>query len=267
MFADIFEPVPTRSSFYDDDIVKLAFLTMLKQIVLSRSSVRHLIHAIQRGQDTVHIFSGILQLWLECAHIQAVNSAAYGTGSQALFASTGMDRRLGVILPIEIDDNFYNREKARLFEKIAYVDSALYNVIGFATDAARKDSVLRSGLVQAGALSLAIVAFINEDFQASDLIDFATKKGRSHDANLTRRANAVHEHLSLPPIPLKVIHDEASTLSVLIHQATFRRFWRDQQLNERRHYCSLLVAALLGDFGKGEDKYAWTRSLFRKILA
>jgi hypothetical protein len=259
--------VPTRSSFYDADIVELAFLAMLKQIVLSRSSVRHLIHAIQQGSDKVHIFSGILQLWLECVHIQVVNQAAYGTVSQTV-DNHHFDGRLPTqrSLPIEIDGNFYNREKARLFEKISHVDSALYNVINFAIDAARRDSILRRGLIEAGSLSLVIVAFINDDFQASDLINVATKKGRFHRTMLTRRVNTDGESHLLPPISSKVIHDEASTLSVLIHQATFRSFWHDQQLNERRHYCSLLVVALLGNFGDSNDKYAWTRSLFRKIL-
>jgi hypothetical protein len=256
---------PNRPQFYDAEIVELAFLAMLKQIILSRSSVRHLIHAIQQGTHKAHIFSGILQLWLECTHVQVLNSAAY-TVSHRAFIAGSLDKRLGAVLSIDVDEDFYNREKARLFEKAAHIDIALYNVISFATDAARKDNVLRNSLVEAGALSLVVVAFINEDFQASDLINFATKKGQLREAMLAHRVNANNESPSLPLIPSKVIHDEALNLSALIHKATFRKFWRDQQLSERRHHCLSLVAALLGDFGGSDDKYSWTRSLFRKIL-
>lgn len=263
--ADIIEF--TQPQFYDSEIVDLAFLAGLKLILLNGDSAGHLISALGACtlEDVVRISSSIIRLWLECIQVQIQNEMAYGVSSHHRIIK-GLDGRLLPDTPIDVDEDFHDREKARLFQRVSNVDTALYNIILFATDAVQKSPTIRCGMLNAGALSLVIVAFANSDFRPSSLLT-PTKRGKQKGAGVGQIA-AIDVNFHAPsPIPLDVIEAEASTLSVLMHDAAFRESWRDKQLYTRRRLCSSFINVLLGDFGKRDDRYAWTRALFRKILA
>ncbi|KIM86727.1 hypothetical protein PILCRDRAFT_314087 [Piloderma croceum F 1598] len=259
-----------RPRFYGSDIVELAFLTMLKLVVLNGDAAEHFMCALGpcSRQIIVHIFSGIFGMWIECIQVQQQiqHNAGYQSAGYLQIGHKSRGDRAPPGIPIDADESFYNREKSRLFEKVANVDMALYNVIIFATNASRWSESVRRAMLDAGALSLVIVAFVNADFLPSNLV-VAGMKGKEKEtgSGCTRNAVDGYYHPS-GPIPLSVIQAEAATLSVLMHDATFRGTWHKSQLNIRRRLCSSLVDALLGDFGDRNDKYAWTRSLFRKIL-
>jgi hypothetical protein len=112
-----------------------------------------------------------------------------------------------------------------------------------------------------------IIAFINADFLAPSLVDLTRKKGKQVIAKSVRALIGCNLDGSSSPISSDVIQAEASTLSVLMHRAAFRETWNQQQFDDRRHLCSLLVHLLLGDFGGPDDSYKWMRALFWKILA
>lgn len=255
----------SRSQFYDSEIVELAFLAMLKQILLAGSSAVHLVDAIAQiaHQDIISIFSGVIQLWLECIRLQVQTQLTYGT-------NTGFERRPmthGMALPP--DDNLYDREKHRLFQKTSNLDTALYNIIEFCALAARRHRAIRFCMLDAGVLSLVIIAFVNADFLAPSLVDLTLKKGKQMKVPSAGAGNRYNQDCLLPPPPISsdIIQAEASVLSVLMHRAAFRGTWHRQQFNDRRRLCSLLVHSLLGNFGETDDRYIWTRALFRKILA
>jgi hypothetical protein len=167
------------------------------------------------------------------------------------------------------DDNIYDREKHRLFQKASNLDTALYNIIKFCTMAARRHRTIRFCMLDAGVLSLVIIAFVNASFLAPSLVDLTLKKGKQMKVKSVGAGNRHNQHCSLPPssISSDIIQAEASTLSVLMHSSAFRETWHRQQFNDRRNICSLLVHSLLGDFGETDDRYTWTRALFWKILA
>jgi hypothetical protein len=164
-------------------------------------------------------------------------------------------------------DNLHDQEKRRLFQKASNVDTALYNIIKFSIMAARHDRTTRFCMLDAGVLSLVILAFVNVDFLAPSLVDLWRKKGKHANSKSVNAETGYNLDGSPSPIPSDVIQAEASTLSVLMHRAAFRETWQQQQYNDRHHLCSLLVHFLLGDFGEPDDSYTWTRALFRKILA
>jgi len=188
--------------------------------------------------------------------MQIQNESIYDASSHSgSFINKTRERRMAPGMEsIDADENFHDREKTLLFERVSNVDAALYKIIIFATEAAQTSTTIRCGLVDAGALSLVIVAFVNAQFLPSNLLDMGSTKGKKAD----------HLHI---PIPSDVIRTEAVTLSALMHDSKFRKSWREKQFNIRRRLCSSLVDALLGDFGQRDDRSAWTRSLFRKILA
>jgi hypothetical protein len=234
---------------------------MLKLVLLNGDSAGHFMSALEACslEDVVRISSGIIQLWLECIQMQVQHASTYGISSNyANFRS--FERRLSPQESISAngDENMHNREKTRLFQKVSNADIALYNIIMFATDAARRSPTLRRSMLVAGALSLVVVAFTNADFVPSNLIDAAVKgkQKAGHTGNIGS------QYSTPSPVPFNVINDEAATLSSLIHHAPFRESWSKKQFNIRRHLCSSLVEVLLGGFGKKDDRHTWTRALF-----
>ena len=263
--------VASSFHFHDSEVVELAFLAMLRQILSAGSSALHLIDAISQiePQNMTLIFSGVIRLWLECIQMQVQTQLTYSTRSYgAVFRNDNQDPGMSLHLSVIADNNIYDREKRRLFQKVLNVDSALYNIIKFSAIAARRHRTIRFCMLDAGALSLVIVAFVNADFLAPSLTDLTRKKSKRAKAEPASAENGYNLDRSPSPIPSDVIQTEASTLSVLMHSAAFRATWQRQQFNDRRHLCSLLVRLLLGDFGESDDdKYVWTRALFWKILA
>lgn len=250
----------TRSEFYDSEIVELAFLTILKHVLESGHHARYLIKSIEKcpREGIVCIFAGTIRLWLECVAMQIRDD----TLRHAAPLNNIRGTRTEVELPIHVDESFYDREKSRLFEKTANTDAALYNIVKFATKSAYCSTTIRCGMLDAGALSLVIVAFINTDFQLPAFIDVSRKRRRK--TGQSERSENPGSRTS--PIPEDVIRAEAATLTALIHTPTFRQAWRDEEFNIRRYLCSLLVDGLLGRRGEINDRYAWTNALFRKIL-
>jgi len=172
----------------------------------------------------------------------------------------------GETVPIDVDENFYHREKGRLFQMALNRNTALYNTIKFATMAARRNTPVRRAMLEAGALSLVLAAFVNADFQIPNLLHASRGKKNCKEAKLGCRGDSNSISPPTLPIPLKVIHAEASTLTVLIHNTTFRKAWPDESFGDRRYLCSLLVDSLLAGGGDVDHRYAWTRALFQKIL-
>jgi hypothetical protein len=265
--------VTSRFQFYDPEIVDLAFLAMLKQILSTGSSAAHLVDAIAKigHQDIISIFSGVIRLWLECIQLQAkthlkyyANSHTGSLGSEILMGNAEIiNQRM-----FDADGNMYDREKCRLFQKVSNLDTALYNIIKFCAMAARRHRTIRFCMLDAGVLSLVITAFVNAGFLAPSLIDLTGEKGKQMKLKSSGAGNRYNQNsFSPPPISSDVIQAEASMLSVLMHRVAFRETWHRQQFDDRRHLCSLLVHSLLGNFGETGDRYTWTRALFWKILA
>jgi hypothetical protein len=176
--------------------------------------------------------------------------------------------RAATAIPIDIDETFYDREKSRLFERTSNTDTALYNSIRFATEGAHRSAALHRGMLDAGALSLVLVAFVSADYKLPGLIDVSRlRRTRTTEVGSGRRENPDLARSRASPIPSNVICEEASTLTVLIHNPTFRQTWTDERFYTRRFLCSLLVDALLERHEDIDGSYIWTNALFRKILA
>jgi len=78
-------------------------------------------------------------------------------------------------------------------------------------------------MLEAGALSLVLAAFVNVDPQTPNLLHVSRGKKNGREAKLGCRENSNYISPPTLPIPLKVIHAEPSTLTVLIHNTRFRK--------------------------------------------
>lgn len=193
---------------------------MLQHVVVSGDSAQHLMDALAQGshQDTVHVFSDFVRLWLECTSL-LVHCETSGSSDWRVNASTAnMERQrpADVALPDDQDQRFYSHEKNRLFHKIYKVDDALYNVLKFTTFTAHQSVDIRWGMLDAGVLALILAAFVNGDFQPPSLIDVSGAGGDVNASTDRARRRETFDVEYTPPLPisLDVIHTEASTLSV-----------------------------------------------------
>jgi hypothetical protein len=118
-------------------------------------------------------------------------------------------------------------------------------------------------MLDAGALSLVVVAFVNADFLPSDLIEAGTKRIQKY-TKPGYTTNVDSQCHASSPIPFGVIHASALMLSTSMRRTGFQKSWQDNQFSIRRHLCSLLVDVLLDET---EDRHACTRTLFRKVVA
>jgi hypothetical protein len=234
---------------------------MLKHIVLSGDSARHLMNALAESsyEDSVYIFSGVLRLWLECVGMQVQKILAPESDHSSILSARLF--RGGVVPEVESEQTSYDREKERFIRKIVDVDNALLNLIKFATETANESATARSGLLDAGGLALVLFAFINPDFKLSGLVYNSTKQGTKRGGGPGPREASLCQ-----PLSLSAINAEASTLSVSIRSPKFRRTWEGRRFQTRLALCSSLVYSLLGEDGM-DDRHAVTRALFRKIVA
>ena len=229
---------------------------MLKHILMSGDSARHLIDAIAQisHQKITFIFSDITRLWLEYAGQEKLDRIGLAGRAPVSYAHNPST------VPIDVDETFCDREQRRLFQKVLYVDVAIYNIIKFCTKVAHCSAILRQGILEAGVLSLVLVAFANAEFHLSALTRALEKQRRKKSLV---EAGSSSEH-SLAPLAA-AINDDASTLTVLIQYPSFLESWSDEQIRMRRLLGSSLVDALLGNLADIDEKYVWTRALFRKF--
>lgn len=256
-----------RSQFYEAETVKLAELSMLRHIVVSGDTARHLMEAIAgcSRQDAAHIFTGFVRLWLECAYFTMRGETPelpYMEESQDPQVRKGTSRIPD--LPVEGKLGFGAFEKNRLLRKISNVDEALYNVLEFVLRACQCSVDVHLGMLDAGVLGLILAAFTNAEYYPSALI--AAKKGDHLDSARQER-ETVDVGRSLPmAIPLDVIHAETSQLALLMGNPAFRQCWRDDQFSDRLRLCSTLLDALLDDRGEMDDDWVSTRDVLGGLL-
>lgn len=229
-------------------MVSLAILCILKRVIKSKNGARTFTNVITRGSpDDVHrVFSGIVRLWLESAVEQMEKTSdieAWGGSVSALSKTTLLER-----------------EKASFFQKMHGRDSVLIAVITFVADgaAAMNTAGSRQAMAEAGVLALVLSAFVCKDFKLETLME------------PTRRAKAIHRETrdaSMIPAPSPMaINTEASTLSVLMHNASFQRNWQGSSFAQRIGVCATLVNSLFPVADTG-DQYTITRALFLRIVA
>lgn len=227
---------------------------MLNHIVKSGDSAQNLINTITRssGDDIIRIFSGFMRIWFECIGLQVQHDLDARAARSSDGFSVSEDRVVsGMVPPVEQEHSFYEREKNSFFQKIVKVDSVLFNVIKFATECAFRGATVRTGMLHSGGLALVLTAFVNADYRLGGLIDVPGKQSKSGE--------------TWPP-SLGAINAEASTLSVLIHQAKFQKNWRGSRFTTRVTLCSMLVDSLFGGEEEQDNDYAVTRALFNKIV-
>ncbi|KAF7969941.1 hypothetical protein HWV62_25561 [Athelia sp. TMB] len=242
--------------FYDQEIVNLSTLAILKHVLSSGNSARHLIAIIAQSkpQHITLIFSKIVWLWAECCLSQITEKVM---GDPHL----GWDRSqfvVGIVAPV-VDTSFYGREKTRLWERASNSDTAVYNILHFTTRAAGFGLPMRQAMMDAGVLALVPLAYVNQRFQTEKMLE-CVKHPRCGS-----RGEAY-------PIPLDVINAEAATLASLVATPGFRANWSGQAYMARRAACSQFLKVLFGNAGESgqsselEEKYWWMRALYQKIV-
>lgn len=164
----------------------------------------------------------------------------------------------GVPLSLDSDENFYKRERKILFRKVSNVDSALFNTLKFFGRAAHESDRIRLGMLEAGALSVVLSAFVSAEFLLGSLVHQSTSSGGMDVSS--------SDNIDIAPISIDQVNQEASALTILIRKPTFRATWGRQKFEIRRRFCSGLTQILLGtDDADVDPKYLWTLALFKKI--
>ena len=243
-----------RSEHYEPDTVKTAHLAILKQIVTQGNNQSHLITAIAREtcRDIVRIFSGIIRLWLFQGTI--LNDADTEGGIQ-----TPPQQRIFCDSPAKpVPVGFYQVERSALFREFAGRESPCNNLLEFFIKASQGNSSITRGILDAGGLSLILMAFTSTEFTAPRLTDEV--QGKRPLLNLDDPG-----YPSTAPIPMQVINYDAATLTVLMHSRQFRSYWSDHTFRLRKALCSLLLRRLTSK--PLDTSHAWTRALFLKILS
>jgi hypothetical protein len=242
----------------------MAFLALLKHIVLSGGTAQHLLNVLAEGshEDTVRVFSGVIHLWLEYIGLQIKNDAA---ARQAKFSlvSEGQSRfeDLPPVAEAIVKKTFYGEAKRSFYEKILDVDTALYNIIQFAAKAAKQNRTTRLGMLDAGCLVLVLTAFANHDFKLAGLVSMPGE-GRAEEAKMGR-GKAIDSTASCPfRLSVAAINAGASTLLVVMRYNTFREFLGEHRFNTRLSLCSSLVDSMIGEDGGSRE----TRALFTQIV-
>jgi hypothetical protein len=163
----------------------------------------------------------------------------------------------------DIHKAFCSREKEAIMVKIMNLDTALYHMLRFATEAAKQNATVRLAMLGAGSLALPLTAFANAEFRLSSLIsDLGKEAPQGAKLGISNNVDAK----ASPPISLAAINAEASTLSFVFHSSKFKKSWYGQSLSTRLSLCSSLVFSLLGKDEWPDEGYEVTRALFRKIF-
>jgi hypothetical protein len=249
----------------------LALLTIFKYIIVGGDAVQHLTAILTRSSslDTAHIMSEIVQLWLEYVDTrgaddllveQARSVILNGAWAQSLHV---MDPGVHPAAPL-LDETVYCREKSLLFSKILkkqpsihpFNDTALSSIIHFIIFAAKQSITLQRGLLDAGALAVVLIAFVDGVPILSNLLD-TFKHLPSHRQS---------KHNVTSYISLSSIRTEASKLLDMIQTPAFQVLLKTRIFTKRRRICLPLLDALLGLGGGVDDEYSDLRDILKDIL-
>jgi hypothetical protein len=233
---------------------------MLKHIVLSGESARHLINVLAETsyEEVVYIFSAILRLWLECVSIQVQP----GFLPESELISSKIFGGTAVMPQIKREKTSYDHEQDHFIRKIADVDNALLNLIKFATEATNESPTMRHGILDAGGLAFVLFAFVSPDFKLPGLVDDLARQGVKRGGVSDNRESSQYQ-----PLSMDAINAEASTLSVLIRSSKFRQTWQSRRFKTRLALCSSLVYSMLEEDGGMDDRHTVARLIFREIIA
>ncbi|KAF7983691.1 hypothetical protein HWV62_19609 [Athelia sp. TMB] len=258
----------TRSESYDDEMVALSTLVILKRVIITSDHAQAFLKVITRGsQEDVHrVFSGIVWVWLECTaeQLQKINQMADNRNGGAM--AIPFDKKTGVV-PVVSESNqrsLLDREKAAFFQKVHGLDSALFSVITFTANCAASmgNASTRQAIVDAGVLALVLTAFVCADYKLGTLIE----PMRQAEASKARPSGNNNQDASVIPTPTPAsINAEASTLSVLVHNPSFQRNWQKSKFTQRINVCAGLVTSLFPATETGGQD-AVTRGLFARIV-
>jgi hypothetical protein len=248
----------TSAQFYDAEVVDLALLVTLKQIVSNRAEPLISVLANSSHESTVHLFSGLIRLWLECTRLQ-INSEL-----DSCININNSFEYMTVPQVETVHKSFSNQEREAFMVQTMNTDTALYHMLRFATETAKQNDTVRLGVLDGGSLALVLMAFANIEFRLSGLVSVPRKEGVPKGTKSGYRSNVDAE--ASEPISLAAINAEASALSIFIHSPKFNDSWQGKRLSTRLSLCSSLVNSLFGRDNVADEGYEVTRALFKKIV-
>lgn len=240
-------------------------------MVAGGTTARQLVTVLTRSScdDIKYIASSIIQLWLEYAAVrdQSVGYVHEPTGF--LDTNGSLVASYSNVLPnpsAKVDSTFYGEEKTRLFSGIEAKqscilprnDRSLLKIVHFFTQAAQQSITARWGLVEAGTLSLALMAFVDGVPILSDLFDTFR---RPITGPKSKRQEAKSRF-----IPLDSINSEACSLLDTIQTPAFQAVLRHEMFSKRKRMCRSLLDAILGRYGCLDDEYSEIRMVLDDIL-
>lgn len=234
----------------------MAHLAMLKHIITCGDRAMHMLATIaqQTYRDIVRIFSGIFRLWISSLVHILHKEAADRMGEGSYWFHSGTNATAPEI-PTVI--KFFKLERDLLFQEVSGRESPVRHMLKFCIKASRLEAHISRGMLDAGGLALILMAFSNREFIPTRLanIDY----GRQLFAHPADRG-----YPTAIPIPIRLINDEAATLTALMNDPPFRSSWPEQSFRSRKNLCSYLLKEFMG--ATLDERYSWARALFLKIL-
>jgi hypothetical protein len=255
----------SRQQYYDAEIVDLSLLTILKYIVINSDVVKHLTVVLGKApcHDVTDIASGVIQLWLEYASVREQPDESLDIPGH-LSISADFTGGRGLPGRVEKDETFYAHEKGLFFSKILSKqtpilprnDTALSRIVHFITAATRQSLTIQWGFLDAGALAVVLIAFMDGVPMLSDLLD--AFRLPPNDPKSKQKAMSC--------IPLSSIRTEANKIWDMTQNPAFQVLLQTQIFTKRRRMCASLLDALLGPGGGVDDVYSELRDVFDGIL-
>lgn len=256
----------------------LALLTIFKYIVTGGNATRHLTVIFRRSpsRDTTHIVAAVVQLWLEYANTREPTDLADPTfESGFLHPPLELSQVLSVV-PNQIEkpeETFYEHEKSLLFAKILKKqsqilprnDTALFSIIHFLSSAAQQSMTIQWSFLDAGALAVVLIVFVDGVPILSDHLDAFRHHTDGHQPKRQTFGKSRQNALS-PCISLSLISTEAAKLLDTARSPAFQVLLQTQIFTRRRRICLSLLDVLLGSGGGVDDMYTELRDIFEDIL-
>jgi hypothetical protein len=249
----------------------LALLTIFKYIVAGgNAAVQHLTAILTRSSslDAAHIMSEILQLWLQYVDMREAHELLVEQTRLVTFNGDWV-QSLNSFDPVLhsaplLEETVCCHKKSLFFSKILkkqpsihpFNDTALSSIIHFIIFAAKQSITLQRGLLDAGALAVVLIAFVDGVPILSNLLD--TFKHLPSDRQ--------SKHNVTSYISLSSIRTEASKLLDMIQTPAFQVLLKTRIFTKRRRICLPLLDALLGLGGGVDDEYSDLRDILIDIL-
>jgi hypothetical protein len=219
-----------------------------------------------------------MQLWFEYVDLRTQSdshtphTALRNTGASLVWSY----EHPGIGQPAQLlEETFYDHEKNLIFSKLLkrqsphlpWNNSTLSSIIHFIAYAAQQSMIIRWGMIEAGALAVILIAFVDGVPMLSNAVDtFRYPRSDLQSTLGTSSESKERTRSTYTCISVSLLGRVASDLLDAAQTPVFRALLQTEIFNQRRSTCVYLWDTLLGPRGDVDDMYTEIRDVFEQIL-